>query len=89
MRTVLNATSRPLRIPLPGGKTLHLGPGKSGRISDRAVQHPAVRRHVEAGDLKITDAPASAARAGDGDAAVHESTHGHPQATSVVVKGNR
>ena len=28
---ILNKTKRPLRIPLPGGKRLHLAPGKTGR----------------------------------------------------------
>ena len=46
MRTVRNTTQLPVRVPLPGGKTLHLGPAKTGQISDQAAEGPlaAVRR---------------------------------------------
>ena len=37
MRTIVNKTTRPLRVPLPGGKVLHLGPKKSGQIADPAA----------------------------------------------------
>ena len=37
MKVIRNLTRRPLRVPLPGGKLLHLGPGKEGRVGDDAV----------------------------------------------------
>ena len=37
MTTVSNKTQRPVSIPLPGGKTLYLGPGKTGQIAMKAV----------------------------------------------------
>jgi hypothetical protein len=33
MKTVASKTGNPLSVPLPRGKTLHLGPGKTGHIS--------------------------------------------------------
>ena len=54
MPSVTNKTKRPLIIPLPRGKKLHLGPGKSGEIAANAVDHASLKKLVEAGDLEIT-----------------------------------
>ena len=53
MATVSNKTQRPLRVPLPSGKVLHLGPGKTGQISSNAVEHPQLKALVEAGAIEI------------------------------------
>jgi hypothetical protein len=53
MPGVSNKTQRPLSIPLPGGKTLHLGPGKTGQIAASAVRDARVRKLVEAGEIEI------------------------------------
>jgi len=50
---VLNKTRRPLSVPLPGGKKLHLGPGRTGQISPKAADHPPLLKLVEAGELEI------------------------------------
>jgi hypothetical protein len=55
MTTVSNKTRRPLSVPLPGGKRLHLGPGKTGQIAANAVEHPQVKKLVEAGEIEILD----------------------------------
>ncbi|MFT7487291.1 MAG: hypothetical protein ACI9F9_003152 [Candidatus Paceibacteria bacterium] len=52
---ITNKTKRPLRIPLPGGKKLHLGPGKTGQITPKASEHPPVLKLVEAGELELLD----------------------------------
>jgi hypothetical protein len=44
MRTVKNLSASPLRIPLPAGKTLHLGPGMSASIRDGDTAHPALMK---------------------------------------------
>ena len=54
MRVVVNKTSRPLKIHLPQGKTLHLGPRKEGQVTAQALESPGVKRLVEAGDLADT-----------------------------------
>ena len=66
MATITNKTRKPLAVPLPGGKKLHLGPLKSGEISPKAVDHPAVLKLVEAGEVEIFDARQQSSRAGSG-----------------------
>ncbi len=54
MQTITNKTQRPLSVPLPRGKTLHLGPGRTGQVSSKAIDHPPLQKLVEAGELEIT-----------------------------------
>ena len=54
MPSVTNTTKRPLIIPLPRGKKLHLGPGKSGEIAANAVEHAALKKLVETGEIEIS-----------------------------------
>lgn len=61
MKAVSNKTQRPLSIPLPGGKTLHLGPGNTGQISAKAVDDPRLKKLVDAGELEVIDEDASPA----------------------------
>ena len=53
MATVSNKTQKPLSVPLPGGKTLHLGPGRSGEIASKACEHAQLKKLVEAGEIEI------------------------------------
>ena len=53
VKTISNKTARPLRVPLPRGKTLHLGPKKTGQIASEDAEHPALKKLVEAGELEI------------------------------------
>ena len=55
MKAISNKTQRPLSIPLPGGKTLHLGPGNTGQISSKAVDDPRLKKLVDAGELEVID----------------------------------
>jgi hypothetical protein len=90
MKTVINKTRGPIRIPLPLGKTLHLGPGKSGQIRDEAADHPKLKKLVEAGEIQIFDGGEQANVGASGTtAAPHESTHGHGKSTFRQTKGNR
>lgn len=66
MRTVTNKTTRPLTVPLPRGKKLHLGPLKTGQITTEASEHVALKRLVEAGDIEISDERSSASGPSDG-----------------------
>ena len=38
MRTIVNKTNRPLKIHLPQGRVLHLGPRKEGQIAPQALE---------------------------------------------------
>jgi hypothetical protein len=53
MPTITNKTRRPVSVPLPGGKKLFLGPGKSGQITPKAAEHAPLKKLVEAGELAL------------------------------------
>ena len=89
MKTIRNKTAAPLRIPLPGGKTLHLAPAKAGQVGDKAVDHPRIRKLIEDGKIEIVDERAAGQRVGGVDSAVHTSKHGHQPTSVVVPKGDR
>jgi hypothetical protein len=65
MRSVKNLSATPLRISLPGGKTLHLGPGKSASVRDRAKEHPALTILCDRGLVELGDATAGGLAATD------------------------
>lgn len=89
MKTIRNKTASPLRIPLPGGKTLYLAPAKTGQVADKAVEHHRVRKLIEEGKIEVTGEGGAGQRgAGDGSA-VQTSTHGHHSAKVVTSKGDR
>jgi len=89
MKTIRNKTAAPLRVPLPGGKTLHLAPTKTGQVADKAVEHPAMRKLIEDGKIEIVGEGVAGQRAGGEDAVVHTTTHGHHPTTVVMPKGDR
>ncbi|MGH7412452.1 MAG: hypothetical protein ACREJ6_15530 [Candidatus Methylomirabilis sp.] len=89
MKTIVNKTRRPLKIRLPGGKTLHLGPLRSGQISDHAVDDDTIQRLVKAGEIEIAGEAGPGHAAGGSVGSVPEATHGHPPTTVVLPKGNR
>jgi hypothetical protein len=55
MPAVSNKTAKPLSVPLPGGRTLHLGPGKTGQISVKAADHAPLKKLIEGGELEVVD----------------------------------
>ena len=55
MRAIKNKTRRPLVVPLPRGKKLHLGPGKTGQIAAEAVNHAGLVKLADAGEIEILD----------------------------------
>jgi hypothetical protein len=66
MKTIKNKTNRPLRVPLPRGKTVHLGPAKSGQITTEAAEHPGLKKMVEAGEIELIDEAGGGAAGGAG-----------------------
>ena len=76
MKTIKNTTHRPLRVPLPRGGTLHLGPLHTGEVGQDALDHPPFQKLVEAGSIEVL---------GEGD-------HSLPHPTkkeSVTAQGGR
>ena len=81
MKTVVNKTRAPLRVPLPRGKSLRLGPNKSGQIADGAEEHAAIKKLVEAGTIEIFDG-GDTQRGASGEApSPHAATHGHAKSS--------
>ena len=92
MKTIVNKTGRPLRVSLPGGKVLHLGPRKSGQIADNAAEHASLRKLIEEGTLEIQGEGGEDNIAGDTGVtggAHPESTHGHGKANVPRRGGQR
>lgn len=54
-KTVINKTPAPLRVPLPRGKVLHLGPKQTGHVSVHDAEHPPLRKLVEEGSIELLD----------------------------------
>ena len=48
---ITNKTPKPLSVPLPGGKKLFLGPGKTGQVTAKAMVHPPLVKLLESGDI--------------------------------------
>jgi hypothetical protein len=53
MKEIRNKTGQPIRVPLPGGKTLFLGPGKQAQVADKALELGSMKKLVEAGSIEI------------------------------------
>jgi hypothetical protein len=77
MPVVHNKTRKPIRVPLGGGKVLHLGPDGTGQVSPQATERPAFRRLLEQDEIELV------AEGGSGDSGstetggVRGSTRGH------------
>ena len=87
---ITNKTHKPIKVPLPGGKFLHLGPNKSGQIAERAAEAPAVKRLVKSKEIEITSEGNQVQAVGAGkSSAGAEATHGHIPNTMMRPKGDR
>lgn len=89
MKTVRNKTNKPLAVPLPGGKTLHLGPGHTGEIATQAAEHPPLVRLVEAKELEVFDGRQETGAGATQGGRVHASTGGHHPAQKSGRRGDR
>ena len=54
-KMIVNKTLGSLKVPLPRGKSLHLGPNQEGHISPYDADHPPLKELIEAGKVEITD----------------------------------
>jgi hypothetical protein len=89
MKTVTNKTHKPLSVPLPHGKTLHLGPGKTGQISGEAAEYPPVKKLVDAGEIEVFDDAPARSGGGGGGGRSRPSFHGHPASSGGRRSGDR
>ena len=79
MAAVTNKTGKPLSIALPRGKTLHLGPRKSGQISSHDIEHPSLKKLVDEGAIEIV-ADDAGSTAGGGGGSQGRAPTPHPSA---------
>lgn len=86
---MINKTRGSIKIPLPGGKALYLGPGGRGQVHDDALERPAVRKLIESGRIEVVDEEHHAESGGRGSARVHPLTRGHPANKNISRKGDR
>jgi hypothetical protein len=89
MKTVSNKTQKPLSVPLPRGKVLHLGPGKTGQIASNASEHPPLKKLVEAGQIEILDEGAQATEEAGGRKTSRTWMPGHASASASRRSGDR
>ena len=50
---ILNKTPRPIKVPLPRGQVLRLGPRMTGQIAAKAAEFEAVKKLLEEGVIEI------------------------------------
>jgi hypothetical protein len=89
MKTLINKTEAPIKIPLPGGKTLRLGPGKAGQIRDEATEHAAVKKLIEAGDVEVHEGTGRQSGIVGGGTLPNQASRGQARATFRQRKGDR
>jgi hypothetical protein len=89
MRVVVNKTSKPLKIRLPQGKTLHLGPRKEGQVTPQALESPGVKRLVESGELAILDYGSQHSAHGSEGGSPAADTRGHHPNAPARQHGDR
>lgn len=89
MKTIQNKTNAPLRVPLPRGKKLHLGPGKTGQIAHQDLEHKPLKKLIKDGKIEVQGDGSTTETSREQGRARHEVTHGHHPPTSRQVKGDR
>ena len=90
MKTITNKTNKPLKIRLPGGKTLFLGATKQAPLRDDALTHPPVMKLIEAGDIEVFDASAPrAGSGGSGGSSRNSGSSGHVGGRASAKTGDR
>ncbi len=89
MATIVNKTHGPLRVALPRGKTLHLGPGQTGQIANQDLEHTAVKRLIDAGKIEAQESGSSKGSVRTQEQAPHESTQGRKSRDTSQFKGER
>jgi hypothetical protein len=63
---ITNKTRKPISVPLPGGKKLFLGPGKTGQVTFKALKHPELMKLLESGDIEGADGASKPKEGGGG-----------------------
>jgi hypothetical protein len=51
---ITNRTTKPVSVPLPGGKKLFLAPGKTGQVTQKALEYAPLVKLIEDGSIEST-----------------------------------
>ena len=89
MITILNQTSRFLRITLSRGKVLRLGPRKEGQISTQDAERASVTQLVTDGTIKIMGVGPQAGSSPAANPAVRANVQSHQPRVSGGRRGDR
>jgi hypothetical protein len=89
MKTIQNKTHAPLRVPLPRGKVLHLGPGKTGQVAYQDVDHKPLQSLIKEGKIEVLGDGSTPETGREHGRSPHEATQGHHPPTTRQVKGDR
>jgi len=54
-KEIRNTTTAALKVPLPHGKALHLGPNQLGHVSHHDLEHPPLKKLLEDGSIELSD----------------------------------
>lgn len=89
MKSIVNKTRRPLRVPLARGKVLHLGPGKEGQIATPDAERPAFKKLLDAGDVEIIGEGSGPVSTASNVGSGHPDSRGHHPGTTTKKRGDR
>jgi hypothetical protein len=78
---ITNKSRKPLSLPLPGGKRLFLGPGKTGQVSPKALEHPLFVKLLAAGDIETAPGERNPMEGGGGNAEAYPGSRQHARGT--------
>ena len=89
MITILNQTSRFLRIILSRGKVLRLGPRKEGQVSTQDADRDSITQLVTEGAIKVMGVGPQAGSSAAANPAMRTNTQSHQQRVSGGRRGDR
>ena len=90
IQTVINKTRRPIKISLPRGKTLYLGPSGQGQVHDDTLERPAFKKLIESGDVELLAEGGSSSTTADGGTSnVRQTSQGHGGNKNTARRGDR
>lgn len=90
MKTITNKTTKPIKLRLPGDKTLFLGATRQAKVRDDALEHPPVKKLIEAGDIEVADAGGKKQGGGaGGGGGISGKGSGHGGGPAKVQSGDR
>ena len=89
MITLLNQTSKFLRIALSRGKVLRLGPRKEGQVSSNDAGLDSIKRLVDDGSIKVMGAGAQAGSSAAANPALRTNVQGHHARVGGGRRGDR